>query len=289
MFPTLINIAPSSIRPVPNPSEIEIATISAVDGKKASDSRACVIYIVTESVVNEFSDQIDVCVQHYHKEKPQGMIFIVIMHGAPGTNKDLQKVQSTFEHPDINFAILPTQSPTSARLSALIVAASKYEYPLNYKFIAFYFSGHGGTDKDKNAFVKTLDQKVFIEQSIIEPLKSIERIRLFFFDCCRNQPTTGAKNVDAARSGDTSSAPPIVKRACPEGEVIAYAVSIGQKAYGDRIKGSGWTRCLCDNIMVPDPIVTVLAKTNDDMQKLGHQKPTTKHNVGNKVIISSKL
>ncbi len=212
------------------------------------------------------------------------------MYGAAGTDVDVKKVQSTFEHPDINFAILPTQNPTSARLSALIAAASKYEYPFRYKFVAFYFSGHGGTDKDGNPFVQTLSEgRVFIEPSIIEPLKSIERIRLFFFDCCLSQPTTGARSVDTARSGDTSSAPPIIKCNHPQGEVVAYAVSKGQKAYGDPKEGGEWTRRLCDNILIPDPIVLVLAKTNDDMQESGHQRPQTVTNVGNKVIISSEF
>ncbi len=214
------------------------------------------------------------------------------MYGAAGTDVDIDKVQSTFKDPNINFAILSTQDPTSARLSALIAAASKYEYPLCYEFIAFYFSGHGGTDKDgKNPFVQTLSEgRVFIEPSIIEPLKSIERIRLFFFDCCLSQPTTGARSVDTARSGDTSSAPPIIKRNCPQREVVAYAVSKGQKAYGDPKEGGEWTRRLCVNILIPDPIVLVLAKTNREVQReAGGQQPLTVSNVDNTVIISSEF
>ncbi len=246
-------------------------------------------YIIVERAIKDFSDRIDACVKHYNiKKKPQGIIFIVGMYGAAGTDVDVKKVQSTFEHPDINFATLYTQSPTSAELSALIAAASKYEYPsFSYNFIAFYFSGHGGTDKDGNPFVQTLSEgRVFIEPSIIEPLKSIEKIRLFFFDCCLSQPTTGARN---ATSSVTSSAPPIIKRNRPQGEVVAYAVSKGQKAYGDQKEGGEWTRRLCDNILIPDPIVTVLAKTNDDMQKSGNQRPQTFSNVGNTVIISSEF
>ena len=219
-------------------------------------------------------------------------MFIVGMFGAPGTDVDVKKVQTTFEHHDINFAILPIQSPTSAQLSAMIAAASKYGYPYHYTFVAFYFSGHGGTDKDgKNPFVQTLSEgRVFIEQSIIEPLKSIEKIRLFFFDCCLSQPsTTGARSVDTARSDDTSSAPPITKRSCTQGEVVAYAVSKGQKAYGEQDEGGEWTRRLCVNILKPDPIVTVLAKTNGEVKKANGQTPLTVFNVDNTVIISSKL
>ena len=220
-------------------------------------------------------------------------MFIVGMYGAPGTDVDVKKVQTTFEHHNINFAILPIQSPTSARLSAMIAAASKYGYPFCYKFVAFYFSGHGGTDKDGNPFVQTLSEgRVFIKQSIIEPLKKIERIRLFFFDCCLSQPLiiVGALSDATVRSGgDTSSAASIKTSDHPLGEVIAYAVSKDQKAYGDPKEGGEWTRRLCVNILKPDPIVTVLAKTNGEMRKAGGQTPLTEFNVDHTVIICSKL
>ncbi len=233
--------------------------------------------------------------------------------GVAGTDVDVKKVRSTFEHANVNFVTLTTQNPTSAQLSALIAAASKYEYPLRYKFVAFYFSGHGGTDKDGNPFVNTLSKdfafyrfsgrrgtdkdgnpfvhtlskgRVFIEPSIIEPLKSIEKIRLFFFDCCLSQPTTGARN---ATSSVTSSAPPIIKRNRPQGEVVTYAVSKGQNAYGDQDGGGEWTRRLCVNILRPDPIVMVLAKTNREVQEAGGQQPLTVFTVDDTVIICSKL
>ena len=248
--------------------------------------------MILESTVKEFSARIHDCVKHYNDKKPQGIMFIVGMYGAPGTDVDVKTVQSTFEHTNINFAILPIQSPTSAQISALIAAASNYGYPFWYKFVAFYFCGHGGIDNNRNPFVQTLSEgRVLIEPSIIEPLKSIEKIRLFFFDCCLSQPspTAGTRSVDTARSDDTSSAPPIIKRNCTQGEVVAYAVSKGQKAYGDQKEGGYWTQRLCVNIKVPDPIVTVLAKTNREVQKAGGQTPLTVFNVDDTVIICSKL
>ncbi len=248
---------------------------------------------IVERAIEEFSDRIDACVQHHNNKKPQGIIFIVGMYGAAGTDVDVDKVQSTFKHPNINFATFTTQDPTSAQLSALIAAASKHEYPFCYKFIAFYFSGHGGTDKDGNPFVQTLSKgQVFIEQSIVEPLRNIERILLVFFDCCLSQPTTDARNfrgVGTAGCVTTSSARPIIKRNRPQGEVVAYAVSKGQKAYGDPKKGGEWTRRLCANILRPDPIVMVLATTNREVQEAGGQKPLTTSNVDDTVIICSKL
>ena len=248
--------------------------------------------IILESTVKEFSARIHDCVKHHEHKKPRGIMFIVGMYGAPGTDVDVKIVQTTFEHTNINFAILPIQSPTSARLSALIAAASNYGYPFRYKFVAFYFCGHGGIDNNGNPFVQTLSEgRVFIEPSIIEPLKSIKKIRLFFFDCCLSQPspTAGTRSVDTARSDDTSNAPPIIKRNCTQGEVIAYAVSKGQKAYGERDEGGEWTRRLCVNILKPDPIVTVLAKTNGEVNKANGQTPLTVSNVDNTVIICSKL
>ena len=272
--------------------------------------------MILESTVKEFSARIHDCVKHYSNKKPQGIMFIVGMYGAPGTDVDVKTVQSTFEHPDINFAILPIQSPTSARLSAMIAAASKYGYPSRYKFVAFYFSGHGGIDNNGNPFVQTLSEgRVFIEPSIIEPLKSIEKIRLIFFDCCLSQPSPTAfarsvldtarsddtvRSVDTARSDDTVRSVDTVKSddtarsvdtvrsedtaiiICnrPQGEVVAYAVSKSQKAFGE------WTRRLCVNIKVPDPIVMVLAKTNGEVQEAGGQTPLTVYNIDSTVIIS---
>ena len=248
--------------------------------------------MILESTVKEFSARIDACVKHYNDKKPQGIMFIVGMYGAPGTDVDVKTVQTTFEHPDINFAILFTQDPTSAQLSALIAAASEYGYPFCYKFVAFYFCGHGGIDNNRNPFVQTLSEgRVFIEPSIIEPLRSIQKIRLFFFDCCLSQPspTAGARSVDTARSDDTSNAPPIIKSNCTQGEVVAYSVSKGQKAYGEQDEGGEWTRRLCVNILKPDPIVIVLAKTNREVQEAGGQTPLTVSNVDDTVIICSKL
>ena len=178
---------------------------------------------------------------------------IVGTHGAPdGTDKDVKNVKSTFENPNMNFAVLTTQDPTSDELTALIAAASEYtDYPPSYEFFSFYFAGHGGTDKDGRPFVQASDaERVFIEQKIIEPLRNIRiKICLFFFDCCLSNSTRG------------ESSDPSLRKERPRGEVVAYAVSKGQAASGDSKKGGVWTQHLCVNILKPVPIVNVLAKT----------------------------
>ena len=172
----------------------------------------------------------------------------------------------------------------------MAIAASKYEYPFRYKYVALYFTGHGGTDANGNPFVVALSGKrVLIETTIIEPLQIVNRIRLFFFDCCLSQPQSASSN---ARSVDTGrgdgGAPVLKKRPHVQGEVVAHAVSKGQVAIGDQNEGGVWTRRLCTNIMEPDPIIMVLAKTNRQVQEAGVQQPLTISNVDDTVVISSK-
>ena len=204
---------------------------------------------------------------------------IVGNDGPAGTDVDVKRVKSTFEDPNMNFAVLTTEDPTSKELTALITAASEYtNYPFSYDFVAFYFAGHGGADKDGRPFVQASDaERVFIEQKIIEPLRSVSiKICLFFFDCC----------LTSAR-GESSH--PSLRKERPRGEVVAYAVSKGQAASGDQDGGGVWTRHLCVNILRPDPIVLVLAKTNGEVYTANGQTPETVFNVDHTVIICSKL
>ena len=111
----------------------------------------------------------------------EGIIFIVGIFGADGTANDVENVSSTFK--ELNFAIYIEQNPTSGLIAGLMKAAAVCDYPARYKYIAFYFAGHGGRDKSGKLFVKGLNPEIlYIEEYITEPLKGLERFtRLFFF------------------------------------------------------------------------------------------------------------
>ena len=219
--------------------------------------------------------RIENCVNQPEYSRAQGIMIAVGMFGAPGTVKDIQNVQSTFEW--LDFAFLSVQDPTSEELACLIKAAAEYNYPLRYKYIAFYFASHGGED-ESGLFVKTLEMDkskpiLHIEPYIIEPLKEVKLTRLFFFDCCQT-PGEGS-----AYRGDG----PITRKPKPRsGQVIAYATSKGQMSVGDKDAGGLWTYHLCKNLRNQDLIVTVLAKTNDNVyaERKDFQQPTTISNVG---------
>ncbi len=213
----------------------------------------------------------------------QGIIFVVGIFGADGTAKDMENVKSTFEK--LEFAVYALKDPTSNQIVELVEAAAQCNLS-RYKFVAFYFAGHGGRDESGHAFVKGFEgansqadtKNVLIEESIVVPFKSsLSRnvIRLFFFDCCQTQTSSGN-----FRSGSDTT-PNITPQSSPN-QVIAYATSVDQKSFGDRKKGGIWTYHLCQNLMTKQSLVNILAKTNDDVKKVRDtfQLPMTVSSVG---------
>ena len=199
-----------------------------------------------------------------------GIIFIVGIFGADGTAKDVENVTSTFKN--LNFAVYTERDPTSAQTAALMKAAAECEYPSRYKYIAFYFAGHGGRDESGKLFIEGLQlnpnnpEILHIEEFIIEPLKNLNKFsRLFFFDCCQ---TTG--NGAPFRNGGKQAQNPKPH----SGILIAYSSSQGEKSFGDKRNGGIWTYYLCKNILKNEKIGEVLKKTFNDVRKKKHfQKP----------------
>ena len=247
-----------------------------------------------DALIDSYTQQIEGNVFQNSEKRHQGIIFIVGVYGVAGSEIDVKRVQTTFENPKLNFTIIIVQDPNTIRLRSLIVSAARYEYPIRYKFIAFYFSGHGGADKEGNLVVQTCDkQQVAIERYITEPMENLNKhVRLFFFDCCQSKSESVQSKATTGGPRSLTSEPlRIVKPQCMHGQVIAYAVSKGQKAYGDSSEGGEWTRRLCENLLKPDPITTVLTNTNEAMKnsEFGQQmQPTTVSNVPI-VVICSKL
>ena len=219
------------------------------------------------------------CMSEPHFRGSQGIIFIVGIYGADGTAKDVENLESTFR--ELNFTTYTERDPTSAEIAVLIQAIAQCEYPYRYKYVAFYYAGHGGMDASGKLFIKPLQldearpEILNIEEYVIEPMKSLDLTRLFFFDCYQNQAKGTAYS---ARSGG-----PITKKPKPHSStLIAYATSEGQKSFGDRKNGGIWTYHLCRNLKKDLPLVTILAKTYEDVIKTREkfQEPLTISKIG---------
>ena len=216
----------------------------------------------------------------------QGIIFVIGVLGADGTVRDVENVTTTFKK--LEFAVYSVTDPTSSEIIELIEAAAGCKYRLGYKFVAFYFAGHGGRDQSGNAFIKGMKvdnsdaEIVLIEKYIVDPLKHIqsfsgyEIIRLFFFDCCQVAQSTATQNY----RGDPD--PPSITPQSSPNQLIAYATSVGQRSFGDNKNGGVWTYHLCKNLMTKSSLVDVLAQTNDNVKKerSTFQSPMTVSSIG---------
>ena len=76
------------------------------------------------------------------RQECQGIAFVIGIHGPAGTDVDIDNVCSTFS--DLNFAVWRERDITCADLACLVKAAASHKYP-SYKYVAFYFAGHGGS------------------------------------------------------------------------------------------------------------------------------------------------
>ena len=181
------------------------------------------------------------------------------MYDAAGTDVDVDNVSSVFMD-ELNFAVFIEKDPTCTQLACLVKAAATVRYPLNYKFITFYFAGHGGINDSGSPYVipmqlKREDGKVVrVEEDIISAFAGVKQTCLFFFDCCLS---------------GTSQQHSLTQVKAPPGCLIAYATNIGHKSTGDKIRGGVWTHYLCKHLRDPQPlsITTILDKTHDDVIK----------------------
>ena len=217
-------------------------------------------------------DTIAIKVQQIHNrthepafQRAQGIIFIVGVYGADGTAKDVENVEATFK--ELNFAVFIERDPPSSHIACLARAAATCQYPYRYKYVAFYFAGHGGRDQSNGKlFIKGLQldesdpEILHIEEFIVQPLKEIERLKkLCLFDCCQAPGNGRAYRAGGAGAQDLKPVP---------GMLIAYSSSEGQKSFGDNTKGGIWTYHLCMNLRQKVPITEILAKTSNDVAKL---------------------
>ena len=201
------------------------------------------------------------------EKKGLALIMGITTPDAPaGVKNDIDNMAKTLESLDI--LIWRAENACLYGITAMLKVMSEYNFPSAYKFIIFYFSGHGGS-VDGHPFIFTQDNedddnKLFVKEGIIDHLlprntpkidKSVHRI--FLFDCCLVDNTI-KKHGQVTRQEDFSIP--------PQGNVlVAFATSLTAVARADPNKGGVWTRFLTKNIEEVDlPLTVVLDLTWED-------------------------
>ena len=97
-------------------------------------------------------------IRNLYKEnqKAQGIIFVIGIHGTAGTNIDVENISSIFN--SLKFAVWCERDLTCADISCLTKAAASEKFP-NYKYIAFYYAGHGGIDEHERSFILPMKEQ----------------------------------------------------------------------------------------------------------------------------------
>ena len=196
-------------------------------------------------------------------------------------------MSSTFE--GLNFAVLSESNLTASEVLSLLNIAPSFVYPLSYKFVAFYFAGHGGIDHDGRAYILPFQlrkqgdlEKVYIEEAIVSPFSDKRspslkyRCRILLFDCSL------ATQSMRKHPEDPSPEPQKFRLEAPCGCLVAYATSRSSKSEGDKQRGGLWTSHLHNNLTLPLPISVVLDRTHDAVKKesIGLQESNYHSSIG---------
>ena len=233
-------------------------------------------------MIDEYKLKIDNLTQEHKFARTKGIIFVVGIFGPDGTAEDVENITSTFK--ELKFAVFSERDLTAEKIACLVQAAAECTFPYKYRYIAFYFAGHGGTDESDKPFIRGLQtdaskkELLHIDDFIITPWKVLQLTRLFFFDCCQS---AGSGTAFRGDDGGVKKKP----KHYP-GEVVAFASNRGKKATGNVTRGGVWSYYLCKNLRKPQPITTVLALTFDDVCKVQEdfQKPFFYATVGALVL-----
>ena len=187
----------------------------------------------------------------------QGIIFVLGLFGPAGTDVDVEHISSIFRD-DLNFAVYREKVLTCADLACLVKAAAEYdEYPKSYRFIAFYYAGHGGIDSVSEYLLPMYSRGgddtdlLYIDDHILFPFtfgNRGDRKVLCFIDCC-----VAKDEVTRAIPKNNFNLRP------PQKGLVAYVISIGHKIYGGL-----WTRYLCKHLTRVESLSTILNDAKED-------------------------
>ena len=162
----------------------------------------------------------------------------------------MKKVEETFK--GLSYAVWTVRNTTPSKMKNAAKIISKYRhFPIEYKWIVVYYSGHGGISKDNNKGFFWFQNESTPFEHVIDPLQpgykgcSLEnRKRLFLFDCCltESQIPVETDPIPTNRD-DLPSFMPI-----HDYTIIAYATFLRNPAFGSSSEGGKWTDVLCNNI-----------------------------------------
>ena len=207
--------------------------------------------------------------RYKRNRKAQGIVFVIGIYGPAGTDVDVKNISSTFE--DLNFAVMDQTDLTCAEIACLAMAAASEKF-VDYKYIAFYFAGHGGIDEYKRSFILPMKtdgkERLFIEENVLSYFKDVNKGCLFFFDCCLSS--------SSSESTQDSQPSPIkgFKLRAPIKCLVAYATSTDHKSQGTKDGGGVWTRNLCERLKEELSISDILDQTHDAVyEKLEGEQP----------------
>ena len=200
----------------------------------------------------------------------QGIVFVIGIYGPAGTDVDVENVSTTFHA--LNFAVWRERDLTCADIACLAKAAASENF-FGYKYIAFYFAGHGGIDEYKRSFILPLkedgEERLFIEENILSYFKDVNKGCLFFFDCCLS--SSSSESTQDSQLSPTKG----FKLRAPIKCLVAYATSTDHKSQGSKGGGGVWTRNLCERLKEEVSISDILDQTHDAVckERKGEQPP----------------
>ena len=189
----------------------------------------------------------------------QGIAFIEEMSSATGSNKDGSKMEKAFEK--LNFAVFRMTNLPANNMKALTQAIAEVKFPIVYKYIAFYFAGHGGINKNGDSFIQAVQQgnesdRVYISKDIINVIQRGQKAKrlLFFFDCCMSLAHNDGKD------------PPPNINVTGSNTLVARASSFGEKSFGTK-NGGFWTNSLGEHIGDDNLLIAILDVVNSEVRK----------------------
>ena len=162
-----------------------------------------------------------------------------------------------------------------AEVKKIISAASTYEYPDSFKYICFYYTGHGGSCNGDPFILDKNDDRLFVMKEIVSPFYPEnaqhlgQRIRLFFFDCCLSKPYALKKS----RSEES----PLLLSARGN-SLIAFSTAMKSDSKLD-CNGSYWTRFLSKNLTLDKPLSTILDLTHEETVSFCREKFKTQEDI----------
>ena len=221
---------------------------------------------IDEKMCETLRDEID---SHLHQTQtsPKGIAFIFGSFDVAGALLDMRGMECTFI--SLKFAVYRDKNVDPERLACLMHAAATFNYPIGCNYVAFYFVGHGGIDKQGQEFIiphvqrRNWHNSLSINKYILEPFKQLklrkngeERICLFFFDCCLSKSNLSHPTINnfALKEQTFSS-------------VVAYATVTGSKAKGDNIEGGIWTRHLVKQLQRKGVSLSIILDDTHQMVK----------------------